>query len=76
MKNIPQANQIAGFESSTGQTKKSLAAGHQTTANFGGSVISAGSIHVHDPRRVLRRLRDFKVSRYPVLLPVWDHVHV
>jgi hypothetical protein len=48
MKNIPQANQIAGFESSTGQTKKSLAAGHQTTANFGGSVISAGTIHVHD----------------------------
>jgi hypothetical protein len=48
MKNIPQANQIAGFESSTGQTKKSLAAGHQTIANFGGSVISAGTIHVHD----------------------------
>jgi hypothetical protein len=32
--------------------RKSLAAGHQTTANFGGSVISAGTIHVHDLRRV------------------------
>jgi hypothetical protein len=34
MKNIPQANRTCGFEISTGQTKKSLAAGHRTTANF------------------------------------------
>jgi len=34
MKNIPQANQTCGFEISTGQTKNSLATGHQTTANF------------------------------------------
>jgi len=34
MKNIPQANRTCGCEISTGQTKKSLAAGHRTTANF------------------------------------------
>ena len=34
MKNIPQANRTCGLEISTDQTKNSLAAGHQTTANF------------------------------------------
>ena len=34
MENIPQANQTCGLETSTGQSKNSVAAGHRTTANF------------------------------------------